>query len=106
MAACAGGHRHLRVIKLGRRPVGRLGANAGGMARLAAVAGGHVIALLADRLAAVVATEAVGDDAGMVEVRAQPGVRGVAITAFKIGGDVVGGLAGSLNAVMADDAKA
>jgi len=93
------------MVEFRRRPARRLGADAGGVAALASVAGGHVIALLGHCLGAVVAAVAIGGDAGMVEIGAQPGVSGVAVSAFQIGGNVIGRLALRLHPVMANDAE-
>jgi hypothetical protein len=101
----AGRHGHLRVIESRRRPTGCARADTGGMTVFAQGRGGHVIALLADRFRAVVATRAVAGDAGVIEGRAQP-VRGqMAIAALEIGGDVTRRLAGGLRTVVADDAE-
>ncbi len=106
MAGRTGGDRHLRVIEDRRCPVGCLRADAGGMAVLARIGGGHVIALLAHRFGAVVAAHAVRGNTGVVEARAQPVVRQMAIAALEIGGNVVRRLAGGLRSVVANDAKA
>ncbi len=106
VAGLAGRHRHLRVIEERGHPARRRGADAGGMAVLAQIGGGHVIALLAHGLGAVVTADAAGSDARVIEVRAEPGGGQVAIAALERRRDVARVLARGLHAVVADDAEA
>jgi len=106
MAGLAGRYRHLRVIETGGRPGGRRGAQAGGVAALARIGGGHVIALLAHGFDAVVTGRAARSDARVIEVGTEPGGGEVAVAAFESRCDVARILAGGLHAVVADDAEA
>src|ERR1035441_10619991 len=58
VAALAGADRHLQMVEQRGHPARGLGAQAGGMAVLTQIGGGHVIALLAHRFGAVVAAHA------------------------------------------------
>ena len=105
MAGLARRHGHLRMVECGGRPARRFRADAGGMAVLAEIGGGHVIALLADGFGAVVAARAGASDARVIEVRPEPRGREVAIAALERGHDMPLVLAGRLHAVVADDAE-
>jgi len=71
------------------------------MAVLANVGGLHMRRTLARRGRAVVAADAVADDAGVIEYGRQPGRHGVAVVTLVIRRDMRRRLAGGLNAVVA-----
>ena len=96
---------HLGVIEPRGRPTGCFGAYTRCMAVLAQVGRGHVSALFAHRLRAIVTTHAATGDPGVIEVGPEPVGGQMAITTLEIGGYVIGGLAGGLHTVVADDAE-
>src|SRR6202040_3617618 len=107
-AAVAGGaglHGHLRMDEQRRYPIRRRRAEAGGMAGLAHIRRGHVVALLAHGFDAVVAAEAAGLDTRVIEVGAQPGRGEMAIAALEGGYEMALVLARGRGAIVADDAE-
>jgi hypothetical protein len=100
------GRGHLGVIEQRRHPIRRRRADARGMAALADIRGGHVVALLAYGLGTVVAAEAAGSDARVVEIGSEPGCGEMAIAALEGGDEMALVLARRRRAVMANDAEA
>src|ERR1700730_10019368 len=99
------GRGHLGMVEEGRHPIRRCRADARGMAGLARIRGGHVVALLAHGLGAVVTAVASGSDTRVIEGGAEPGGGQMAIAALEGGQEMALVLARGRRAVMTDDAE-
>jgi len=99
--AGAAGAQHLCVVDRDRR----LERDCA-MAVLAYVCRLHMSRALARGVGAIVATNAVSDDARMIEYSWEPGSRAMAVVALVAGRDMSGSLPGRLDAVVAADTTA